>query len=156
MERTALYRHFDEADRLLYVGISFSAMKRLKQHRDHAHWFDAIARVTIEWLPSREEALIAEATAIRDESPKYNIQRPTVNAEGGMARRQLPRSRTKLDTIEAVAVELARLYRRAVSGEVSIADCSKQANALELLSRPMLVERRSHLDSRLKALEMSQ
>ena len=72
--RTALYRHFDAAGRLLYVGISLSAVQRLGQHRDNTHWFEAIASVSIEWLPSRAEALEAERRAITTEHPAHNVQ----------------------------------------------------------------------------------
>jgi excinuclease UvrABC nuclease subunit len=70
--RTALYRHFDAAGRLLYVGISLSAVQRLAQHRLTAHWFERIARIEIEWRDSREEALIAEIQAIARERPECN------------------------------------------------------------------------------------
>lgn len=70
---TALYRHFDANDRLLYVGISLSAVQRLAQHRNGAHWFKKIVSVTIEWFPSREAAIGAEAAAIQLEKPMHNI-----------------------------------------------------------------------------------
>lgn len=73
MSRTALYRHFDAAGRLLYVGVSLNAINRLSQHRDNAHWFNDIARVTIKWLPTRSSALAAEAVAIATERPMHNI-----------------------------------------------------------------------------------
>lgn len=72
--KTALYRHFDTAGALLYVGISLSAVQRLAQHRHTAHWFDRIARIEIEWHDSREEALAAEIVAITREAPECNVQ----------------------------------------------------------------------------------
>lgn len=73
---TALYRHFDAAGRLLYVGISNNALRRLLQHREKAHWFTLISRVDIQWLPSRRLALDAEAIAIIDEHPAWNKTSP--------------------------------------------------------------------------------
>lgn len=73
---TALYRHFDAADRLLYVGISLRPTYRLGQHAGGSHWADNIVRVTIEWLPTRPEAIEAERRAIATENPLHNIQRP--------------------------------------------------------------------------------
>lgn len=70
---TQLYRHFDEKGRLLYVGISLSAVKRLSQHSDKATWFFDIAKVTIESFPTREAALAAEKLAIRTERPVHNV-----------------------------------------------------------------------------------
>lgn len=75
-KRTALYRHFDACGRLLYVGISLSAVHRLEQHRSHAHWFRDIARVDVQWLPSRDAAMKAEAAAIGEERPAFNVVRP--------------------------------------------------------------------------------
>jgi excinuclease UvrABC nuclease subunit len=71
---TELYRHFDKAGRLLYVGISGSAYIRLtKGHKGRAAWFDEINNITIEKFATREEALQAERSAIRREKPLYNI-----------------------------------------------------------------------------------
>ncbi len=66
-----LYRHFDAAGDLLYVGISLSAVSRLSQHKNSA-WFAEIKRVEIEHYPTRDEALDMEALAIRNENPRYN------------------------------------------------------------------------------------
>lgn len=71
--KTALYRHFDSSGKLLYVGISLSALNRLGQHAEHAGWFGDIATVRIEHFPSREEALQAERMAIISERPVCNI-----------------------------------------------------------------------------------
>ena len=67
---TELYRHFDPNGALLYVGISLSAIERLRQHRATSDWFDQIARVDIEMFPSRKEAVAAERHAVKTEGPK--------------------------------------------------------------------------------------
>ena len=72
--KTALYRHFDAAGVLLYVGISLSAMDRLAQHMRGSDWRDEIANVTVEWFPERSDALTAERIAIADEAPRFNQQ----------------------------------------------------------------------------------
>ena len=69
-----LYRHFDKHGSLLYVGISLSALGRLQQHKK-ARWISKVTKVTIEVFESREVALMAEAKAIKDENPTYNIQK---------------------------------------------------------------------------------
>jgi hypothetical protein len=69
-----LYRQFDAAGELLYVGISRSAMARLGQHLSVSPWAEYITTVKIETLPSREEALAAERVAIQTEHPKFNIK----------------------------------------------------------------------------------
>ena len=76
-----LYRHYNKEGVLLYVGISLSAINRLGQHKDHAHWFSLISRVEIESFSSRAEVRNAEISAINKENPLYNLQRPTLKEQ---------------------------------------------------------------------------
>ena len=75
----ALYRHFNADGELLYAGISVSSLVRLTKHRNTSEWFGEIAVVKIEHFPSRKEALIAEARAVREEKPKHNLSKTGVN-----------------------------------------------------------------------------
>lgn len=68
-----LYRHFNTEGRLLYVGISRDASKRLAQHRAHAPWFDEIATVDVTAFETREKAAEAERRAIQKERPVHNV-----------------------------------------------------------------------------------
>lgn len=68
-----LYRHFDGSGRLLYVGISLSAVARLADHRKESHWARRIARVTIEAYATRRSAMTAERIAVQREKPLHNI-----------------------------------------------------------------------------------
>jgi hypothetical protein len=70
--RTALYRHFNDADELLYVGVSFSPGSRTKDHRGEAEWMGEAVRFTGVWYPTRTEALAAETEAIKREGPLFN------------------------------------------------------------------------------------
>jgi len=70
---TELYRHFDENNKLMYVGISLNTFTRLGQHRDHSKWFKQIKYVKIEHYPTRQDAMTAEKTAIKTENPMFNI-----------------------------------------------------------------------------------
>jgi hypothetical protein len=79
---TELYRHFDAAGKLLYVGISLSTVVRLAQHRLESEWFDRVVHITIERFPTRIEAMIAERVAILKEAPECNKARWTINPEG--------------------------------------------------------------------------
>jgi hypothetical protein len=74
MTRTALYRHFDAAGALLYVGISDALSERDRHHRATAHWHSQVHRTETEWCLSREHALALEAVAIRFEKPAHNIR----------------------------------------------------------------------------------
>jgi predicted GIY-YIG superfamily endonuclease len=70
--RNALYRLYDSAETLLYVGISTNPSERLKQHASDKPWWHHVARHTVVWLDSRGEALKAEAEAMVKERPLYN------------------------------------------------------------------------------------
>lgn len=67
-----LYRYFDEFGRLLYVGISKDADKRDGQHASLSSWHQFATQRTLEEFESRDEAMDAEALAIRDECPVFN------------------------------------------------------------------------------------
>lgn len=73
MQRTTLYRAFDEQDRLLYVGITGDPFARLGQHHG-AGWTKWTARLTFESFETRTEAEAAELAAIRTEDPVWNVQ----------------------------------------------------------------------------------
>lgn len=68
-----LYRHFDAAGVLLYVGVSINALTRLAAHKQHAHWFWRIAKVEVTNWKTREASLQAEKKAIQTERPLFNI-----------------------------------------------------------------------------------
>lgn len=72
-DSTQLYRHYDEAGVLLYVGISWSAEERFREHRRGSRWASKIARMTVAYFPTRVAAAQAEAAAIRAERPLYNV-----------------------------------------------------------------------------------
>lgn len=72
-ESTALYRLFDTARQLLYVGITSNPQARWAQHAAEKPWWPDVAWHTLEWLPSREAALAAEAAAIVADGPLHNV-----------------------------------------------------------------------------------
>lgn len=71
-EPTTLYRYYDAEGRLLYVGISNDAMRRMGQH-SAKDWATQVRS----WHPvtfgTRAEAEAAERHAIRTERPVHNI-----------------------------------------------------------------------------------
>ncbi len=68
-----LYRHYDAGGRLLYIGKSANALKRLVQHSG-AEWASLIANVKIERMATAAELAQAEVAAILNERPLYNKQ----------------------------------------------------------------------------------
>lgn len=69
----ALYRFFDKAGDLLYVGISNNPGRRWAQHERDKPWWHEVHHVEIERYPDRAAVLVAEAEAIRAENPRYNV-----------------------------------------------------------------------------------
>lgn len=71
--RTALYRLFDAAGKLLYIGIAVNPPSRWAGHAADKLWWGEVARITIHWYDTWGAAEAAEATAIRQENPLHNV-----------------------------------------------------------------------------------
>lgn len=69
---TALYRLYDAAERLLYVGISTQPETRWTQHATDKPWWSLVRRRAVEWHPDRAAAEGAERSAVQTEEPLYN------------------------------------------------------------------------------------
>jgi predicted GIY-YIG superfamily endonuclease len=69
---TALYRWYDAADLLLYIGIAVNLGSRTNGHANGSSWMDFAIRSTVERHPSRAAALAAEKAAIKAEQPLFN------------------------------------------------------------------------------------
>lgn len=67
-----VYRFYDFAGCLLYVGSSCNRVRPLRLHIDKP-WWQSVVTVTLEHFPDGKQALIAEAVAIRGSAPLYNI-----------------------------------------------------------------------------------
>lgn len=76
----AVYRCYDMAGVLLYVGSSKDWAKRLKEHANTL-WADDVAEVRVRFYSSMELARDAERMAIRTEHPQANKQRGNRTAE---------------------------------------------------------------------------
>lgn len=70
--RSALYRLFDAAGRLLYVGVTTNPAQRFSEHRRSKEWWPQVARRDVQWIPTREEAEQREIAAILAENPLHN------------------------------------------------------------------------------------
>lgn len=73
-QRTALYRLFNAADDLLYIGITWQRLAdRMTDHAGEQRWWHEVHHATALWYETREDADQAETEAIKAERPKYNI-----------------------------------------------------------------------------------
>jgi hypothetical protein len=75
---TSIYRLFNEAGELLYVGITHRRYYRLHEHAATKPWWDEVATATFQHVLTRRAAIDAETKAIADENPRYNVVRPRV------------------------------------------------------------------------------
>jgi hypothetical protein len=76
---TALYRLYNSAGELLYIRVTNRPQVRWGQHKSDKPWWPEVARKSLEWLPTRDEALDAEPRAIVAERPRYNKQHALPN-----------------------------------------------------------------------------
>lgn len=67
-----LYRFYNNADELLYVGITVNLTQRIEKHRGEKDWWPEVSRVGIEHFPDRQTVLAAERAAIENEKPRHN------------------------------------------------------------------------------------
>jgi hypothetical protein len=81
---TDLYRYYDSDGNLLYLGISLNAAKRASEHRKDKQWWNEVATIQIEHLPTGDRALVLEIEAelIKDEKPRYNVVHNYGTAKG--------------------------------------------------------------------------
>lgn len=72
--RTALYRVFNRAGGLLYIGISHNPDVRLGQHSQTKDWWSEVHERRIERFDARSDAETAERRAIEGERPIWNLR----------------------------------------------------------------------------------
>lgn len=72
-----LYRMYDQADELLYVGITTNIERRIDKHRRRSFW-DSVDRIELEHFATRLDATDAETLAIATERPVFNLSRPHI------------------------------------------------------------------------------
>lgn len=68
----AVYRLFDAAGGLLYVGQTGNLRRRIFTHRRQQPWADDIATIEAAWFDTREAALTEEKALIAGLRPAHN------------------------------------------------------------------------------------
>jgi hypothetical protein len=71
--KTCLYQIWDDADRLLYVGISNQPERRLQEHRNTKPWMEYATKFTYRWIDDRKEAEMEEMLTITSCRPAFNV-----------------------------------------------------------------------------------
>jgi len=124
-EQTALYRFFNAADELLYVGITGDPRARWAQHAAEKPWWPDVARHTVQWLPSRKAALDAEAAAIAAEAPLHNVSGTPRHKAASLTFRSQQHEAADHPALSAVRAAL-----RAVAGMADAAEKARVTTAL--------------------------
>lgn len=97
----AVYRLFDEDGNLLYVGISYTPLRRFSQHLAKGRrWHSS----EVEWFSDRATAEDEEAVAIWQERPRWNKANPVVE-------QHRPRRGPRLADVTAAGELAANLLR---------------------------------------------
>jgi excinuclease UvrABC nuclease subunit len=149
-----VYRVFDAADRLLYVGCSVDVPTRLTTHEQNAPWWVYMARFEVTDYPDRDSAAEAEATAISTEHPRWNISGRSPEHPDGAATsmRQAPWLQYEAEIaskVRSLRSERVRLEQRLDRVEVEL----QGAEALVgLISRQELEDPSSARDRKRAAL----
>lgn len=100
---TAVYRIYDSAGVLLYVGMG-DGRARIKSHLKSKPWRHDIdsTKTAVEWFDTRAEASAVETAAIRAERPRHNVihqprpPRPKAASGDANARRKTTRRQIAL------------------------------------------------------------
>lgn len=67
-----VYRCYDAADQLIYIGCAFTAKARFAQHRQRTEWWSEVDRIEQEPVTGRRAALTHERALIEQHEPKHN------------------------------------------------------------------------------------
>jgi hypothetical protein len=107
----AVYRLFNQAGELLYIGMASNALARIGAHRATA-WFRSVIRIELQWFPNRNAAETAEKTAIAEETPQHNKQHNGGCKPPGRPKLvELPYPSPDRELLQALGPVWERLYR---------------------------------------------
>jgi len=81
---TSVYKYFDKAGILLYVGITRTGVQRQHQHNQSKEWWKFVSRQLVEHFRSRSLAHEREVALIQRFNPPFNKQH---NRQHAAARR---------------------------------------------------------------------
>lgn len=128
-----LYRFYDKAGQLLYVGISLHAAVRAMDHRRDKTWWPLVSRIDVKHYRSKgwTKMLVLEQRAIETERPLFNVmmsgvrRRPvplSLDAALAQVREQLPPPRLCVKVSELadlLGCDRNSVYNRINRGEIA-------------------------------------
>ena len=68
-----LYRFYDEADQLLYIGITADPGARMVAHSHRKTWWSQVRSIKMQNFPNQMQLIRAERQAIKVENPLFNV-----------------------------------------------------------------------------------
>lgn len=89
-ESHILYRFYDAADELLYIGITANPAARFASHKRMKPWWESVTRIEMERFDSRDVLMDAEKKAIEAENPSWNLARPKPQVQARTTRPGIP------------------------------------------------------------------
>jgi len=121
-ETTFVYQCFDAQENLLYVGMTSSCERRMKQHEANSSWHRDMATYTAESFDSREEAALCEKNLIKSMKPMHN--------KGGL---DMVKMTLKGDTPEAQTAR-ATIQRKFLSNISTFLNLKTQAQLARVMN----------------------
>ena len=90
-DQAIVYRFFDAADRLLYIGLTSVGVARFAQHAIDQPWWRDVVRIAVQHFDSLDDAIVAERLAILAEQPLHNVIHRDPQARRRRSGRRPPR-----------------------------------------------------------------
>lgn len=114
-----VYKHFDKAGKLLYVGLTNDLIERHKQHRANSPWWQAIRRFSSSEYENRIDAENSEIEQIHNGQPEFNtchkdLQIRVVCPKKLTMKRNIKRAMNKSGKTHAVIARELGISRTAV------------------------------------------
>ncbi|WP_413808168.1 GIY-YIG nuclease family protein [Streptomyces sp. OE57] len=82
-----MYRLYNSAGELLYIGISKDPLHRWAQGHRHTSWWREVASFTWDWYPTRQAARKVEQAALAADAALCNIHSTPRHGENQRAQR---------------------------------------------------------------------
>lgn len=122
----ALYRYFDGADTLLYIGKSGKLAARTAVHVARSRWMQFAVRSSIERHPGAGALAAAERAAIKTEAPVFNRQ----HNDTPEARERLRAYLEKAGRLDLLPADRERPVRRWLPGPGASEDLLREIAAI--------------------------